>query len=71
MYVNSHRKGLEKGHIEMKEGTKSIGIRMRMNRDIFEKEMTEIKKNLGKMMEVLQESEEDQYLGWLLRNKKV
>ena len=71
MTVNSHRKGLEKGHIEMKEGAKAIGIRMRMNHDIFEKEMTEIKKNLGKMMEVLQESEADQYSGWLLRKKKV
>ena len=50
MIVNSHKKGPEKGHIEMKEGAKAIGIRMRMNHDIFEKEMTEIKKNLGKMM---------------------
>ena len=46
MIVNSHRKGLEKGHIEMKEGAKPIGIRMRMNHDIFEKEMAKTKKNL-------------------------
>ena len=71
MTVNIHRKGPKKGHIEMKEGAKYIGIRMRMNHYIFEKEMIEIKKNLGKLMEVLQESEEDQYRGWLLRRKKV
>lgn len=41
----------------MKEGAKAIGIRTRMDQDTFEKEMTEIKKNLSKMMEVLQESE--------------
>ena len=46
MTVNSHKKGPKKGHIEMKEGAKAIGIRMRMNHDIFEKDMTEIKKIL-------------------------
>ena len=60
MIVNSHRRGPQKGHIEIKEGAKFIGIRVRMNRDIFEKEITKIKKNNCNMMEALQESEGDQ-----------
>ena len=71
MTVNGHEEGSKESHNKVRKYVNSIGIKMRMDQDIFEKEIDEIKENLSKLLELLQGSEEDRCSGWTLSKRKL
>jgi len=70
MTIDSHVKGSKRSHTKKKEIVKTIG-REEMNQEEFDREFVESKKRLDTIMKLLQEGEEDQRYGWVLRKRKV
>ena len=71
MIVDSHRRGPRKSHSKLKEYAKDIGIKRKLSQEEFDKEIVQIKEKLSELINLLQEGEEDQRQGCILRKKKV
>lgn len=68
MTTDSHVKGSERSHNQMKKNAKAVGMRKRSDEE-FEKALTEVQAQLNVLMELLQQDAEDQRRGWLLRKE--
>ena len=69
MTISSRKKDLEEGYIK-KEGTKVKGIR-KMSDEEYDREMHELKVHLALLKEILHQNIEDQYCGYVLKQRKV
>lgn len=56
MNINSHARDSKESHGEVKEDVKTNGIKGACQKE-FEKEVTEIREGLSKLMELLQRSD--------------
>jgi hypothetical protein len=71
MTIDSHVRGSKReATIKRKDIVKTIG-REEMNQEEFDREFVELKERLNTIMKLLQEGEEDQRYGWVLRKRKV
>jgi hypothetical protein len=68
--IDSHDRGLGRSHSQRNKNAKGNGIK-RMSNEEIDKEMVELKERLNIVMKFLQESEEDQRYGWIVRKMKV
>ena len=71
MIVDSHRRGPRKSRIKLKKDAKDIGIKRKMSQEEFDKEIVQIKEKRSELIDLLQEGEDYQRQGWILRKKKV
>ena len=66
MTTDSHGGDLEEIH---RRESKENGKQKRMNEEEYDQELTEIRRHLSLLMELLQKKEEDPCLGWKLKRK--
>jgi len=68
--IHSHMRNQEKNYSQNKEDVQLNGIQS-ASQNQFDKEFTEIEVGLSKIVELIQESNKDQYFGWMMKKKKV
>jgi hypothetical protein len=68
MTIDSHDSGSEKGHSKRKEDAREDG-KKRMSDEEFNREMIELKVRLNYVEQLLQEYEENQRCGWIMKKK--
>ena len=69
MIVDNYERYSEGSPKIMKEDAKSNGIRRNMNEEENDRELDEIVRHLGLLMDLLQKRDEDRYSGWKLIRK--
>ena len=69
MTTDSHGGDLEEIHRRVTAGAKANGKHKRMSEEEYDQELTEIRRHLSLLMELLQKKEEDPCLGWKLKRK--
>ena len=68
--IHSHMRNSKKNHSQVKEDVQLKGI-PRTSQKEFDKEIIEIKEGISYIERFIQENNEDQYCGWMMRTKKV
>lgn len=70
MTIDGNDKGLGVSHNKMEDNVKANGIDMRrMSQKEIDREIVEMKEQLGIMMMLLRESETDRRYGWRMKNQ--
>jgi hypothetical protein len=67
MTIDGHVIGSERSHNRGKRMPKQVG--RKMSQEELDREFTELKERLNIIMELLQESDENQRYGWRLKRK--
>lgn len=69
MTIDSHGGDLEESQKRVRVGAKANDRHKRMGEEEYDQELTEIRRHLSLLMELIQNKEADPCLGWKLKGK--
>ena len=69
MTIDIHGGDSKESHKRVKASAKANGKQKRMSEEEYDQELTEIRRHLSLLMELLHKKEEEPCLGWKLKTK--